>query len=180
MPALIDIRRRAFGEDSEPVARSVANLAIELSRGGDAAKAEPLFRESVEKLTRFLGPDNVDVSELLTAQGRNFQRLGRFADAEGPLRRSLAIRVAHLSADSQDTASTRLILGVVLAKQGKYAEAEEPLRLSEEVYRKKEGPAGSNTRKAIQAQVDLYRSWGKTEKAAELATRLTPGPPLPR
>jgi hypothetical protein len=40
----------------------------------------------VEKLIRFLGPDNLDVSELLTGQGRNFQRLGRFAEAEGPLR----------------------------------------------------------------------------------------------
>ncbi len=171
------IRRRAFGEDSEPVARSVGNLAIELSRSGDAVKAEPLFRESVEKLTRFLGPDNLDVSEVLTSQGRNFQRLGRFAEAEGPLRRSLAIRVANLSADSQDTARTRLILGAVLAKQKKYAEAEEVLRLSEDAFRKKEGATGSNTQKAIHEQVDMYRSWGKTEKAAQLAAELTPGKP---
>ena len=60
----------------------------------------------------------------------------------------------------------------MLAKQKKYAEAEEPLRQSEEAFRKKEGAAGPNTQKAIQAQVDMYRAWGKTERAAELAAGL--------
>ncbi|HEY2798123.1 MAG TPA: tetratricopeptide repeat protein [Thermoanaerobaculia bacterium] len=169
---VLAIRRRAFGDDSEPVARTLANLAAEQSKSGNPAAAEPLYREAVEKLTRFLGPDNLDLSEALTGQGLNFQRLGRFTEAEGPLRHALAIRVASLPADSQDTARTRLFLGGVLAKQKKYAEAEELLRLSEEAFRKKEGPAGSNTQKAIQAQVDLYRSWGKAEKAAALAANL--------
>src|SRR5439155_17951731 len=100
------------------------------------------YRDGVEKFTRFLGRDNLDVSEALTGQGLNFERLGRFAEAEVPLRRALVIRVAALPADSQDTARTRLFLGDALAKQKKYAEAGEVLRLSEEAFRKKEGPAG--------------------------------------
>ena len=96
------------------------------SRSGDAARAEPLFREWVVKVTRFLGPDNLDVSEVLTSPGRNFQQLGRFAEAEGPLRRSLAaLRVVYLSAGQPDTARTRLILEYVLAGEEECAEAQE-------------------------------------------------------
>ena len=71
----------------------------------------------------------------------------------------------------------RLYLGSVLAKQKNYAEAEELLQLSEAAFRAKEGPTGSNTQQAIQAQVEMYRSWGKTEKAAQLAAGLTTAKP---
>ena len=171
---VLAIRRSALGDDAEPVGRTMANLGAVTSIMGDAAAAEPLYREAEEKLSRFLGPDNPDVAQVLKSQGRNLHRLGKLDEAERALRRALKIELAAFPAGSTPVARTRLFLGLFLTDRKGYPEADEMLRLADEAYRKNEGVANAATQDTIRARVDLYRNWGKPEKARELEASLEP------
>ncbi len=177
---VLAIRKRAFGDESEAVSRTLANLATVNSISGNPAAAEPLYREAYAMMVRFLGPDNPDVSEVLLGQGRNFHRLGRLADAETYLRRSLKIRLAAFGPDSSQVARVHLLIGRVLTDlkdPKRYPEADELLQLADATYRKNDGVADPATQQAIQARVDLYKAWGKPEKAKELEAELMPKTP---
>ena len=173
---VLAIRKRAFGDESEAVSRTLANLATVNSISGNPAAAEPLYREAYAMMVKFLGPDNPDVSEVLLGQGRNFHRLGQLADAETYLRRSLKIRLAAFGEDSSQVARVRYLIGKVLidTKDPKrYPEADQLLQLADTTYRKSDGVANPATQQTIQARVDLYKAWGKPEKAKELEAALT-------
>ena len=51
------MRTRAFGADSALVIRTTANLATVKSVSGNAAAAEPLYREVEAGMIRFYGPE---------------------------------------------------------------------------------------------------------------------------
>jgi eukaryotic-like serine/threonine-protein kinase len=172
---VLAIRKRAFGEESEPVSRTLANLATVNMITGNFAAAEPLYKQAYELMSRFLGPENPDVGEVLLGQGRNFHRLGRLAEAERDLRRSLAIRVASFGADSTQVARAHLYLGRVVTDTKdpkRYPEADDLLEAADASYRKADGVAAPTTQSAIQARVDLYKAWGKPEKASALEAEL--------
>ena len=173
---VLAIRKRAFGDESEAVSRTLANLATVNSISGNPAAAEPLYREAYAMMVKFLGPDNPDVSEVLLGQGRNFHRLGKLADAETYLRRSLKIRLAAFGEDSSQVARVRYLIGKVLIDTRdpkRYSEADQLLQLADTTYRKSDGVANPATQQTIQARVDLYKAWGKPEKAKELEAALT-------
>ena len=131
-------------------------------------------------MVKFLGPDNPDVSEVLLGQGRNYHRLGKLAEAEDSLRRSLKIRLAAFGEDSSQVARVRMLIGRVLidTKDPKrYPEADQLLQLADTSGRKSGGVANPATQQAIQARVDLYKAWGKPEKAKPLEGELTPKSP---
>ena len=56
----------------------------------------------------------------------------------------------------------------------RYPEADELLQLADASYRKNQGVADPGTQQTIQARVDLYKAWGKPEKAKALEAELTP------
>ena len=177
---VLAMRKRAFGEESEPVSRTLANLATVNSISGNPAAAEPLYAQAYGLMVRFLGPDNPDVSEVLLGQGRNYHRLGKLDQAEDYLRRSLKIRLAAFGEGSTPVARCRMLIGRVLTdtkNPRRYPEADELLQLADASYRKNEGVAAPTTQQAIQARVDLYKAWGKPEKATELSAELTPKKP---
>ncbi len=128
-------------------------------------------------MVKFLGPDNPDVSEVLLGQGRNYHRLGKLAEAEASLRRSLKIRLAAFGEDSSQVARVRMLIGRVLIDAKRYPEADQLLQLADASGRKSGGVANPATQQAIQARVDLYKAWGKPEKAKELEAELTPKTP---
>ena len=164
---VLAIRKRAFGDESEAVSRTLANIATVNSISGNPAAAEPLYREAYAMMVKFLGPDNPDVSEVLLGQGRNYHRLGKLDRSRGLLRRSLKIRLAAFGEDSSQVARVRMLIGRVLidTKTRRYPEADQLLQLADASGRKSGGVANPATQQAIQARVDLYKAWGKPEKA---------------
>jgi hypothetical protein len=91
------------------------------------------------------------------------------------LRRSLAIRVASFGPDSTQVARARLYLARVLTDTKdpkRYPEADELLQQADATYRKADGVAAPTTQGAIQSRVDLYKAWGKAEKAKGLEAEL--------
>lgn len=162
---MLAIRRRVFGADSEPVGRSIANMAAVHQIAGDDAAGEPLYRQPVELLGRFLGADHPELAGVLVGQSESLRRLGKLEDEERAVRHGLKIRLTSFPSDSPQVAAARLRLGQILSARKEYREADELLRLAAESYRKNKGISDAHTQKAIRARIDLYRSWGRTEEA---------------
>jgi hypothetical protein len=84
-------RRRALGDDSEPVARTLANFATVQKISGNLAAAEKTYPEAIERLTKKLGPDHPDVGLVLLGYGDTLRLQKKFAEAEAPMLRAAAI-----------------------------------------------------------------------------------------
>ena len=171
---VLAIRKRAFGEESSRSPAPSPTCDGQLDQRKPRRRRAALPR-SVRDDGPVPGPDNPDISEVLLGQGRNYHRLGKLAEAETYLRRSLKIRLASFGEDSSQVARVRLLIGRVLidTKDPKrYPEADQLLQLADATYRKADGVAARNPA-AIQARVDLYKAWGKPEKAKPLEAELT-------
>jgi serine/threonine protein kinase len=162
---VLAIRRRALGDDAEPVGRTLANLgSVYMSSGNDAA-ALPKFQESLERLTKFLGPAHPDVASVLTGESGALLHLGRLDEAEAAVRRALAIRTAKFPATSQPVALARLRLGQILTAKKRYPEADVELRQAAENLTAAGDGAATFRKNAIKARIELYRAWGKKAEA---------------
>ena len=82
---VLAMRRKALGDDSEPVARTLANMATVYKRAGNDEAAERTYREALERLTRKLGPDHPDVGMTLLGFGDLLMKKGNFPEAEAAL-----------------------------------------------------------------------------------------------
>ena len=162
---VLTIRRKALGDDAEPVARTLANLgAVYWAQGNDAASLEK-YQEAEVRLTRFLGADHPDVASALVGKAGALMRLGRLDEAEAAARRGLAIRTAKFEDASFPVALARLRLGQVLAAKKRYPEADALVGAAEESLIKERGAADTFAKRAITARAELYKAWGKPAQA---------------
>ena len=81
-------RRKALGDDSEPVARTFANVATVHKMAGNLAAAEKAYPEAIARLTAKLGPEHPDVGLTLLGYGDTLRIEKKYAEAEAPLRRA--------------------------------------------------------------------------------------------
>ena len=84
---------------------------------------------------------------------------------------------AKLPAGHWRTASTQIGLGTCLTRVGRYEEAERLLIEGYAGMKESLGTAHSRTLGARDALIELYESWDKPEKAAELRSRAEAGRP---
>ena len=84
-------RRKALGDDSEPVARTLANFATVQKISGNLAAAEKTYPEAIARLTKKLGPEHPDVGLAHLGYGDALRIQKKYAEAEAPLLRALAI-----------------------------------------------------------------------------------------
>ena len=172
---VLAIRKRAFGEESEAVPHPCQ------SRHGQLHQRKPRSRRAA--LPRGLRDDaeipRAGQSRRLGGPPRTGPQLPPprpARQAETHLRRSLKIRLAAFGEDSSQVARVRFLIGKVLidTKDPKrYPEADQLLQLADASSRKSGGVANPATQQAIQARVDLYKAWGKPEKAKPLEAELT-------
>jgi hypothetical protein len=151
------------------------NLALAYDQAGDAARAEPLFREVLVLRRRKRGPSHPHVAVTLVDLGRYLLRKKRYAEAEPLVREGLAIWEVNRPDGWQRFDAQRLYGGSLLG-QGKYAEAE-PLILSgceglTARDAKIPAPAKERLIEAGERVVQLYIAWGKKERAGEWRAKL--------
>ena len=153
------------------------NLALAYDQAGDAARAEPLFREVLVLRRRKRGPSHPHVAVTLVDLGRYLLRKRRCAEAEPLVRDGLTIWEVNRP-DGWQRFDAQSLYGGSLLGQGKYAEAEPLIRSGYEGLRAREAkiPAPSKVRlpEAGERVVQLYLTWGKKERAAEWRAKLTP------
>ena len=171
------IQRKAFGQRSGPAAETMSSLGIALRARGSYGEAERLHRESLAIFEERLGPDHPTVAEALGNLATALSMGDKHEEAEALFRRALAIRRAKLPGGHWRTASTQIGLGTCLTRVGRYEEAERLLIEGYAGMRESLGTAHSRTLGARDALIELYESWDKPEKAAELRSRAEAGRP---
>ena len=90
------MRRKALGDDAEPVARTLANIGTVYQRAKNDEAAVKNYREAVERLSATLGPEHPDVGTVLAGMGYSLRKLGKYPESEASLKRALDIQVKAL------------------------------------------------------------------------------------
>lgn len=161
------IRRKAYGEGHRSVASTRYHLGRLLGEKGEVKEAEALMRGALEQLPA--GDPNlpacqVDLGELLLGQGR-LHEAGRLLHEA--VRSSGEIN----GAGHWWTAAARSARGAWRLKRGETAAAEEDLAAAWAVLEGR--PEGDRRRRlALERMLDLFRSNGDAEKAAETRAKL--------
>ena len=96
LEVVLAMRRKALGDDSEPVARTLANIGTVYKRAGNDEAAVKNYREAVERLSAKLGPEHPDVGTILGGMGDSLRKLEKYSEAEAALKRALDINVKAL------------------------------------------------------------------------------------
>jgi eukaryotic-like serine/threonine-protein kinase len=159
------LRRKVLGEEHPDVAQSRNNLGELLAKKGEFAEAEANSRAALATWRTALGPDHPSVANALVALGRMMHAQGRCTEGEPLLREALAIRVAKLDAESDKVATAREALGSCLVALRRFGEAEPLLLASYSTLRKQRGDEYEFTRRSRRALAELYRGWGRPERA---------------
>jgi eukaryotic-like serine/threonine-protein kinase len=170
------IRRRVFGNRSSEAAQSLQTIGTLRLEQGDYKRDGEVTSERLAILRGIYGDASPQINTALAdlATVRMYQ--GDLAGAEEMYREVIESSRRLFGEDSPFVAAGRLSLGQVLSARKKYREADELLRLAAESYRKSKGISDASTQKAIQARIDLYRSWGKKEEARALEALLAENP----
>ncbi|MBX2797857.1 MAG: tetratricopeptide repeat protein [Myxococcales bacterium] len=91
----------------------VEHLAISSLQNGDPARAEPLFRRFLGRLTAKLGHDDPRLGPTLWNLGQSLVQLGRPSEAISLFQRELAMAEASYGPNHQETVQSRKNLDVV-------------------------------------------------------------------
>ena len=116
--AVLDSRRRAYGEEHPYVAEALNDVAFTYRKQGRYDEAEPLYRESIALKRRLLGNDHPALASSLNNLGVLFGVSGRY-DEVGPLfEEALAIRRARYGNVHPTVASTLSSLSRLASAEG--------------------------------------------------------------
>jgi serine/threonine-protein kinase len=130
--------RRRLAPDSEKVADSLYELAIELDDAGDLEKAEAMARESVDLYRKRNGERSANAADSLMILADILRHGGKMEDSLPYYRLALSIRQQVKGAEHPDTALTLNHLGRGLIQLNRPVEAiphvETALRIHRSVY----------------------------------------------
>jgi serine/threonine-protein kinase len=161
----LSMKRELLGDDHPDVAESLAILGQSLSHQRRLAEAEKAAREALAMRRKAYGEGHPDVAASLIGLGQILTADGQAAQAEPMIREGVGIRQKSMPRDHPTVAEAQSALGECLVRQRKFEEAEPLLLGSYEVLVSKQR-ASVPARDARQHLQDLYKAWGKPDKAA--------------
>jgi serine/threonine protein kinase/Tfp pilus assembly protein PilF len=161
------IRRKALGDEHPDVAQSLNNLAMLSAKKGDYESAESLHREALVVKRHVLGDEHPSVAITLLNLARSIQAQGAFEKAEPLYLEALAMERKLLGARHPLLGATLSGYGGCLTDMKRYREAEEKLLEAHGMLKALVGEQHERTRQTAERLVQLYRAWGKPDKAAE-------------
>jgi eukaryotic-like serine/threonine-protein kinase len=172
----LEISRRTLGPDHPITLAILADLGSIHERRGNYAQAQTYTEQALEGRRHTLGSDHVATMSSVADLALVYMLQGKFIESEPLARQAFEFTTKNLP-DGWERYGEESLLGAILAGQKRFAEAE-PLLL--------EGYRGMDARKALMGVpnlyylgrvrgwiVDLYQSWGKSDKAAEWRTPRT-------
>ncbi|MEM7349877.1 MAG: serine/threonine-protein kinase [Acidobacteriota bacterium] len=162
----LEIRRQAYGDQDTRVARVIDLLGSVRFGLGDLRAAEAHYREAIEIQQKRLSPEHYR----LAWSERNLASLmlvrGNLEASRTLLTRARTNLAIALPEGHWRIVATDSIFGALLTAEGKYTEAESLLLESHHQLRELRGEQAIHTRDAQRWIVDLYKAWGRPEKAA--------------
>jgi non-specific serine/threonine protein kinase/serine/threonine-protein kinase len=169
---------KAAGADDRVTLDCRNTLGLAALRLGRLDEAEDVFRDTLDRRTKVLKDEHLAVADSLCNLGeclcaRAAEKPGAAIEAEGLLRRALAVRESRRPPGDWATAIARSMLGDSLLLQGRFEEAEPLVIAGYEGVTASAWARPERKRWAGARVVELYRAWGKTEKAEEWQRRIS-------
>ena len=170
---ILQTSRKVFGQTDMITLLAVGNLANVLKRAGRYEEAEPLCLKALELRRQVLGEDHPYAIDSLRSLGHLRAEQGRYEEAEELLTESLEKRRRVQGPEHKRTIHNMVRLGWVYTEQQRYNEAEALLLEAFELSHRVLGPMDQVTIESIGKIVDLYKAWGKPEKADQWRAKLS-------
>ena len=161
----MQICEKVLGHEHPDTALALHNLGAIYSEMGDFAKADPLYRQSLQIRQKVLGDEHPDTATSLDNLGALYSEMGDYAMAELRYRQGLEIRQSVLGEAHLNTANSCNNLGLLYWLMNDYAKAEPLYRQSLEIRQKVLGDEHPNTATNFNNLGLLYDSLGDFAKA---------------
>ena len=164
----LEFDRKRVGNDQPDVAFDLNNLGRLMLVTGNFRASEPLLRAAVDILRR---KNNPYLFAVMGNLGELTTKEGNPAGAEPMLAEALAYGLRTVGEQSSDVARVRIKYAACLVRLNKYPAAEEQLLAAWPVVEGSLGSQNPITRQAIRMLIDLYRAWGKQDRARAWESR---------
>jgi serine/threonine protein kinase/Tfp pilus assembly protein PilF len=181
---VLALQRKTLGETHPIVATSLNNLARVLVASRRYDEAATLLQEALDIVRPRLGSRHQLVAIYTINAGAVQLARRQPAIAEALLREGLRIRLQAagvlpgrrrtLPDDDWSTGATKSLLGAALVAQARYVEAEGTLLEARAELEAMAPVRDQDVKTTIGRLVELYRAWGKPDKAAAYRALLSP------
>ncbi|HEY7481129.1 MAG TPA: serine/threonine-protein kinase [Gemmatimonadales bacterium] len=165
---VLAMRRAVLADDNPAIGRTLFNVAVSEYQRRNYAAAGPLYQEALARMRRAYGPEHTDVVWATASLGRNQYYLGRRAEAERNLRWALEVDDRDGRLAPADFAKMAPFMVSLLMDQRRWVPAE-PLALR--VLAIRDSLKDPLARDAAAQLAELYKKWGRPERAAEYRRR---------
>jgi tetratricopeptide (TPR) repeat protein len=177
---VLDVQRRALGPEHPDTLETMGGLALLRIKQGKPLEAGALYARIVDLRHRVLGAGHPDTLKALGLLGEVRLAERRYAEAELLLREALGGEEKS-NLDRWQRYNAESMLGASLMALGRFGEAESLLVNGYRGLLERKDTIPRESRSALgQAGVriiELYRNWGKPEKAADWEQRLPAATP---
>jgi eukaryotic-like serine/threonine-protein kinase len=171
----VAIQRRTLGDDHPNTLEVLDSQAEVFRRENKFAQAETVWSKVLDVRRRVLGPEHPDTTMTLTSLGKVLLQRKAYAESMATLRDALRL-YEKIKPGGWQRYNCESALGASLAGLKHYADAETLLVSGYEGMRLRSAniPAASRpgVGEAAGWLVQLYRDWGKPEKATEWSQKL--------
>ncbi len=161
----LNIKIKVLGQDHPDLILAYSNVGSTYHNIGVYDKAEKFMKASVDVGLKNYDEDNVNLSRSYMWYGRALEGNGKFEEGISYLKRAYEIRKKEFGEKNNLTLTTQFHFGLCLLTAKKFTEAEHHLKNCYEGLAEISGSKHENTRKALDALVELYKEWGKKKEA---------------
>jgi eukaryotic-like serine/threonine-protein kinase len=159
--------KKQLGDSHQRTARCMAALGQLLLDKRELAEAEQMLRQALDVQRKTYSQGHLLLATSCVALGNVLVARGNAQEAEGLLREGLQFRQSKLRSGHWQIAEAQSSLGYCLAALKRYDDAEPLLLESYATIKSLRNESDSLTRRALAHLINLYRVWGKPEKAAQ-------------
>jgi serine/threonine protein kinase len=164
----LELRREHLGEDHPETLKSQAYLVSIMIAESSYEEAEPLARETLDRMTRVLGAEHSDTLAHAGNVALLLYQRGKFDDMVALLTRILPIQQRSLGEAHEETLSTMNNLAIAYRNQGKYEEAAQLHSQELAICRKALGPEHPSTLTSMNNLANAYSDLGRYDEALAL------------
>ncbi len=163
--------KKTSGSGKTRLTQDLLDEAKALAATDRYPQAESLLKRALETNEKALGPQSLDLAELLTCLANCIEQQGRAVEAEPLFNRALAIYEKTLGPNDQHVTMVLMFLGGCYVKQGRAVEAEPLFKRVLTTYEKTLGPNDLMVADSLFSLGDCYFAQGKKMKAEPLYKR---------
>jgi serine/threonine protein kinase/Tfp pilus assembly protein PilF len=162
--------RKIWGSGHLNVGIDLNNLGNLLLKSGKYDESEPLLREAA---AIFKKENHPALFVIMANLGDLISKNGDAMAAESILTEAVAMGLKNMGDQNQDVAKARGKYGACLIQMKKYDRAEEELLAALPILENSLGPQDEGTQRVIRLLAELYKAWGKEDKARSYQARLS-------